>query len=79
MKEILMLMGYVFVFMGGFAYGSLNHYVENMTECTTYRQGDVTWIGYRAISDDYDRRCFWLSDTYPNRVRQGVEVDGREN
>jgi hypothetical protein len=74
MKEILMLMGYVFVFMGGFAYGSLNHYVEYMTECRTYRQGDITWVGYRAISNDYDRRCFWLSDTYPNRVRQGVEV-----
>jgi hypothetical protein len=74
MKEILMLMGYVFAFVGGFAYGSLNHYVDNMTHCTTYRQGDITWVGYRAISEDYDRRCFWLSDTYPNRVRQGVEV-----
>jgi len=74
MKEILMLMGYVFAFMGGFAYGSLNHYVDNMTHCTTYRQGDITWVGYRAISEDYDRRCFWLSDTFPNRVRQGIEV-----
>jgi hypothetical protein len=75
MKEILMLMGYVFVFMGGFAYGSVNHYVDNMVECTTYRQGDITWVGYRAISDDYDRRCFWLSNKYPNRVRQGIEVN----
>jgi hypothetical protein len=74
MKEILMLMGFVFAFVGGFAYGSLNHYVDNMTHCTTYRQGDITWVGYRAISEDYDRRCFWLSDTYPNRVRQGIEV-----
>jgi hypothetical protein len=74
MKESLILLGYVFVFMGGFAYGSLNHYVDNMTHCTTYRQGDITWVGYRAISEDYDRRCFWLSDTFPNRVRQGVEV-----
>lgn len=67
-------MGFVFAFVGGFAYGSLNHYVDNMTHCTTYRQGDITWVGYRAISEDYDRRCFWLSDTFPNRVRQGVEV-----
>jgi hypothetical protein len=74
MKEILMLMGFVFAFVGGFAYGSLNHYVDNMTHCTTYRQGDITWVGYRAISEDYDRRCFWLSDTFPNRVRQGIEV-----
>ena len=75
MKEILMLMGFVFAFVGGFAYGSLNHYVDNMTHCTTYRQGDITWVGYRAISEDYDRRCFWLSDTFPNRVRQGIEVN----
>jgi hypothetical protein len=74
MKDVLMLMGFVFAFVGGFAYGSLNHYVDNMTHCTTYRQGDITWVGYRAISEDYDRRCFWLSDTFPNRVRQGVEV-----
>jgi hypothetical protein len=75
MKDVLMLMGFVLAFMGGFAYGSLNHYVDNMTHCTTYRQGDITWVGYRAISEDYDRRCFWLSDTFPNRVRQGVEVN----
>jgi hypothetical protein len=74
MKDVLMLMGFVLAFMGGFAYGSLNHYVDNMTHCTTYRQGDITWVGYRAISEDYDRRCFWLSDTFPNRVRQGIEV-----
>lgn len=66
---------FVFAFMGGFAYGSLNHYVDNMVKCTTYRQGDTTWVGYRAISDDYDRRCFWLQDGYPYRVRQGVEVN----
>jgi hypothetical protein len=77
MKDVLMLMGYVFAFVGGFAYGSINHYVDNMTECTTYRQGVTTWVGYRAISDDYDRRCFWLSDRFPNRVRQGVEVNGK--
>jgi hypothetical protein len=74
MKDMLMLMGFVLAFMGGFAHGSLNHYVDNMTHCTTYRQGDITWVGYRAISEDYDRRCFWLSDTFPNRVRQGIEV-----
>lgn len=63
-----------FAFMGGFAYGSLNHYVENMTECASFRQGSTTWVGYRAISDDYDRRCFWMEDRFPNRIKQGVEV-----
>ena len=75
MKEFLVLIGFFFAFMGGFAYGSLNHYVDNMTHCTTYRQGTTTWVGYRAISDDYDRRCFWLEDRFPNRVRQGIEVN----
>jgi hypothetical protein len=75
MKDMLMLMGFVVAFMGGFAYGSLNHYVDNMTHCTTYRQGDTIWVGYRAISDNYDRRCFWLENKYPNRVRQGIEVN----
>lgn len=66
---------FVFAFMGGFAYGSLNHYVDNMTHCTTYTaRNNVKWIGYRAISDDYDRRCFWLEDRFPYRVQQGVEV-----
>jgi hypothetical protein len=75
MRDFVVMLGFVLFFMGGFAYGSLNHYVDNMTHCTTYRQGDITWVGYRAISDDYDRRCFWLSNKYPNRVRQGIEVN----
>ena len=66
----------LFCFFGGFAYGSLNHYVDNMNHCTTYTaRNGVKWIGYRAISDDYDRRCFWLEDRFPNRVQQGVEVN----
>jgi hypothetical protein len=76
MKEILVLLGFVFFFMGGFAYGSLNHYVDKMTHCTTYTaKNGVKWIGYRAISDDYDRRCFWLEERFPYRVQQGIEVN----
>lgn len=75
MKEALLVLGFVVTFMGGFAYGSLNHYVDNIDHCTTYRQGITTWVGYRAISEDYDRRCFWLEDRFPYRVRQGIEVN----
>jgi hypothetical protein len=71
MRELLVAL---FAFFGGFAYGSLNHYVDNMTECVSFRRGDTTWVGYRAISDDYERRCFWVEDKFPNRVRHGVEV-----
>jgi hypothetical protein len=74
-----MMYGFVFVFafLGGFAYGSLNHYVDKMTDCTSYTKSGVTWVGYRAISDDYERRCFWLEDRFPYRVQQGVEVNGK--
>jgi hypothetical protein len=77
MKEFFVLIGFFLSFMGGFAYGSLNHYVDNMTECASFRQGATTWVGYRAISDDYDRRCFWMEDRFPNRIKQGVEVNGK--
>jgi hypothetical protein len=73
-RDFLLTLLFVFVFMGGFAYGSLNHYVDNMTHCTSYTKSGVKWIGYRAISDDYDRRCFWLEERFPYRVQQGVEV-----
>ena len=75
MKDALVVLGFVLFFMGGFAYGSLNHYVDKMTHCTSYNQSGVEWIGYRAISDDYERRCFWLENRFPYRVRQGVEVN----
>ena len=75
MKEILVLLGFVVTFMGGFAYGSMASYVDKMTHCTSYTAiNQVRWIGYRAISDDYDRRCFWLEDRFPYRVKQGTEV-----
>ena len=64
---------FVFAFMGGFAYGSLSNYVDNIGDCVTYTKGFSTWVGYRAINDDNERRCFWLEDRYPYRVKQGVE------
>jgi hypothetical protein len=75
MKEFVVMLGFVVTFMGGFAYGSMASYVDKMTHCTTYRQGDTIWVGYRAISDDYDRRCFWMEDRFPYRVKQGIEVN----
>jgi hypothetical protein len=74
MRELLVAL---FAFFGGFAYGSLNHYVDNMTDCTSFRQGSTVWVGYRAISDDYERRCFWVENKFPNRVRHGVEINGK--
>ena len=51
MKEILVLLGFVVTFMGGFAYGSMAAYVDKMTHCTSYTAiNQVRWIGYRAIT-----------------------------
>lgn len=74
MRDALLVLGFVVTFMGGFAYGSIASYVDKMTHCTTYTaKNGVKWVGYRAISDDYDRRCFWLEERFPYRVQQGVE------
>ena len=70
MKEYLMTIGSVLIFLCGFAYGSMAHYVDNIADCTSYKG----WTGYRAISDDNQRRCFWVENKFPNRVKHGVEV-----
>jgi hypothetical protein len=72
MKDALIVLGFVFTFMGGFAYGSLNQYVDSFDHCPSYLQSGVIWEGYRAISDNNERRCFWLEGRFPYRVRQGV-------
>ena len=59
----------LFCFFGGYAYGSLANYVDNIDHCTSYKG----WTGYRAISEENTRRCFWLEYKFPYRVRQGVE------
>lgn len=64
---------FLFAFLGGFAYGSLSEYVDKIDHCTTYTKGFSTWVGYKAISEDNQRRCFWLENKYPYRVRHGVE------
>ena len=73
MKNYVLLLGFVLTFMGGFAYGSLSNYVDNIDQCATYTIGKTTWVGYRAISDDHERRCFWLENRFPYRIKQGVE------
>ncbi len=64
--KIWVLLG---VFMGGFAYGSLHGYVDNIDQCNSYKG----WTGYRAMSDYGERRCFWIENRFPYRIKQGVE------
>lgn len=60
---------FLFSFFGGFAYGSLHTYIDSIDHCVSY-QG---WTGYKAISEQNERRCFWLENKFPYRVRQGIE------
>ena len=61
---------FIIVFMGGFAYGSLANYVDNIGDCNSYKG----WTGYRAVSENNERRCFWIENNYPKRIKSGVEL-----
>lgn len=65
----------VFFFFGGYALGSIHDYVDKIDHCTSYKTKYATWVGYRAISEDYHRRCFWVEDRFPNRVKHGIEAN----
>lgn len=72
LKEAGILLAMVFLFMGGFAYGSMLNYVDNIDHCTSYKMNGITYEGYRAISEDNHRRCFWVENRYPYRVKHGI-------
>lgn len=64
----------ILFFLGGYAVGSIHDYVDNIDHCTSYSTKHATWVGFRAISESNERRCFWVEDRFPNRVQHGVEV-----
>lgn len=63
----------IVIFMSGFAYGSLSQTMEHIDSCTSFNKNGVEWKGFRAISEDNERRCFFMEQRYPYRVWQGVE------
>lgn len=72
MKEYLTVLGLIVVFMGGFGYGSLGQYIEHIDECTSYTKKGVVWKGYRTISENNEKRCFFVEQEYPHRVWHGI-------
>lgn len=42
--------------------------------CADYTTKHTTWMGFISTRDA-DTRCFWLEQSYPYRVRQGVPVN----
>ena len=73
MKEYLTVIGAILIFMGGFAYGSLFHYSDNIDVCTGFTKNGVQWKGYRTISETNERRCFFVEQRYPYRTWHGVD------
>ena len=72
MKEYLLVLGAIVLFMSGFAYGSLNHFSEHIDVCTSFTKKGVEWKGYRTISETNERRCFFVEQKYPYRTWHGI-------
>jgi hypothetical protein len=43
-------------------------------DCHDFSTKHTVWKGFLAKDIHGDTRCFWLEQSYPNRVRQGVPV-----
>ena len=43
-------------------------------DCHDFSTKHTVWKGFLAKDIHGDIRCFWLEQSYPNRVRQGVPV-----
>lgn len=64
---------FLFAFLGGYSFGNMVEYVDKIDHCVSYKTSYSTWVGYKAISESNERRCFWLENKYPYRIKQGVE------
>jgi hypothetical protein len=71
MKEYLTIIGAIAIFMGGFAYGSLNHFATYIDSCGSFTKNGTQWKGYRTIAEDNERRCFFVEQKYPYRSWHG--------
>lgn len=47
--------------------------IQELT-CADYSTKHAVWSGFSATKNG-QVRCFWLENTYPNRVKQGVPVN----
>lgn len=60
------------IFIGLFAMKV--QYDIQFLECHDFSTKHTVWKGFIARDGNGDVRCFWLEQSYPNRVRQGVPV-----
>ena len=56
------------------AYGMKIYYNIEFLECHDFSTKYSVWKGFIAKDINNDVRCFWLEQSYPNRVRQGVPI-----
>lgn len=48
------------------------YYDIQFLDCHDFSTKHTIWKGFLAKDVTGDVRCFWLEQSYPNRVRQGV-------
>ena len=55
-------------------YGMKVYYDIQFLDCHDFSTKHTIWKGFLARDGDHGVRCFWLEQSYPNRVRQGVPL-----
>lgn len=56
------------------AYGMSVYYDIKFLDCHDFTTKHTYWKGYIAKDVNGDAKCFWLEQTYPNRIRQGTPI-----
>lgn len=72
MNLLIMVLYSVFVFLCGYAYSAIHTEVDKAVDCGSFTTKQAVWHGYWAINAENERRCFWLENRYPYRIKQGV-------
>ena len=69
--KLIFILCAVFI-LGG--YTMKLYYDIQFLDCHDFSTKHTIWKGFLAKDIDGDVRCFWLEQSYPNRVRQGVPI-----
>lgn len=77
--QLMIVVGYsLFLLVCGYALGTVHTDIDKRVECGSFTKHNAKWVGYFAMNDANERRCFWLENRYPYRVMQGVNVNGKD-
>jgi hypothetical protein len=57
------------------SYGMKIYYDLQFLNCHDFSTKHTVWKGFIAKDSTGDVRCFWLEQSYPNRIKQGIPVN----